>query len=433
MSQFIIQGGNTLKGNIQVAGFKNSATPILAACILTKEEITLHNVPVIEDVKKMIQILVSLGVKVSWLDTNSLKINAADLDPDKLDMDLVSTLRSSILLMGAMVGRFGKITTKAPGGCQIGARSMDTHFKAFDRLGVKVDCDEKIYHLEKTRPADEEIVMSEFSVTGTENIILAGALNQGEITVNIAAADSSVQDLCWFLQSMGAEIEGVGTHTLKIKGVKSLKGTEYHIMPDPIETGTFIALAGVTKSQLNITQAAPKFLALELEKFKEAGLKIDIDYLDLSPNKNYRLANIKVNGKVDLQAVGKIHDMPYPGFAPDLIQPFTALMTQAKGTTLIHDWMYDGRMKYVAELKKMGANIIVSDPHRIIVIGPAPLFGKEMYSFDLRAGATLIVAALAARGKSVIDNIYQVDRGYQNLDQRLSKLGAKIERVNTNE
>jgi UDP-N-acetylglucosamine 1-carboxyvinyltransferase len=232
---------------------------------------------------------------------------------------------------------------------------------------------------------------------------------------------------------MGAEIEGVGTHTLKIKGVKSLKGTEYHIMPDPIETGTFIALAGVTKSQLNITQAAPKFLALELEKFKEAGLKIDIDYLDLSPNKNYRLANIKVNGKVDLQAVGKIHDMPYPGFAPDLIQPFTALMTQAKGTTLIHDWMYDGRMKYVAELKKMGANIIVSDPHRIIVIGPAPLFGKEMYSFDLRAGATLIVAALAARGKSVIDNIYQVDRGYQNLDQRLSKLGAKIERVNTNE
>ncbi|MBT4349434.1 UDP-N-acetylglucosamine 1-carboxyvinyltransferase [bacterium] len=433
MSQFIIQGGNTLKGDIQVAGFKNAATPILAACILTKEEVILHNVPVIEDVKKMIQILVSLGVKVTWMDTNSLKINAADLDPEKIDMSLISTLRSSILLIGAMLGRFGKIITKAPGGCQIGARSMDTHFKAFERLGVKVECDEKIYNLEKVKPADSEIVMSEFSVTGTENIILAGALNQGEITVKIAAADPSVQDLCWFLQSMGAEIEGIGTHTLKIKGVKSLKGTEYNIMPDPIETGTFISLAGVTKSKLNITQAAPQFLALELEKFKEVGLKIKINYLDLSPSKNYRLANIEVDGKVDLQAAGKIHDMPHPGFAADLIQPFTALMTQAKGTTLIHDWMYDGRMKYVAELKKMGANIIVSDPHRIVVIGPSPLFGKEMTSFDLRAGATLILAALAARGKSVIDNIYQVDRGYQNLDQRLSKLGAKIERINTKE
>ena len=433
MSQFIIQGGNTLKGDIQGAGFKNAATPILAACILTKEEVILHNVPVIEDVKKMIQILVSLGVKVTWMDTNSLKINAADLDPEKIDMSLISTLRSSILLIGAMLGRFGKIITKAPGGCQIGARSMDTHFKAFERLGVKVECDEKIYNLEKVKPADSEIVMSEFSVTGTENIILAGALNQGEITVKIAAADPSVQDLCWFLQSMGAEIEGIGTHTLKIKGVKSLKGTEYNIMPDPIETGTFISLAGVTKSKLNITQAAPQFLALELEKFKEVGLKIKINYLDLSPSKNYRLANIEVDGKVDLQAAGKIHDMPHPGFAADLIQPFTALMTQAKGTTLIHDWMYDGRMKYVAELKKMGANIIVSDPHRIVVIGPSPLFGKEMTSFDLRAGATLILAALAARGKSVIDNIYQVDRGYQNLDQRLSKLGAKIERINTKE
>jgi UDP-N-acetylglucosamine 1-carboxyvinyltransferase len=430
MSQFIIQGGNTLQGNIQVAGFKNAATPILAGTILTKEEITLHNVPVIEDVKKMIQILVSLGVKVTWTDKNSLKVDASQLDPEKLDMNLVSAMRSSILLMGAMVGRFGKIVTKAPGGCQIGARSMDTHFKAFERLGVKVDCDDKVYTLEKVRAADTEIVMSEFSVTGTENIILAGALNQGEIKIDIAAADPSVQDLCWFLQSMGTEIEGIGTHQLKIKGAKALSGTEYHIMPDPIETGTFVSMAGCTRSEITITQAAPAFLALELEKFKEAGLEIDVDYLDISPNKNYKLANIRVNGRVDLQAVGKIHDMPYPGFAPDLIQPFTALMTQAKGTTLIHDWMYDGRMKYVAELKKMGANIIVSDPHRVIVIGPSPLFGKEMNSFDLRAGATLVLAALAARGKSVIDNIYQVDRGYQALDQRLSNLGAKIERVN---
>lgn len=430
MSKFIIQGGNSLKGTIEVAGFKNATTPILAASVLSKEKITLHNVPVIEDVKKMIQILTSLGVKITWLDKHSLTVDAAEVDPEKLDMDLMSTMRSSILLMGAMVGRFGRIKTKAPGGCQIGARSMDTHFKAFHHLGVDVDFDGKYYTLEKKRAANTEIVMDEFSVTGTENIILASAINQGEVKIRIAAADPSVQDLCWFLETLGLEIEGIGTHELVIKGSKSLSGGEYHIMPDPIETGTFIALAGCTRSEIVVANAAPHFLALELAKFREAGLKIEISYLDLSPNKHYQLANIKVDGRVDLKAVEKIHDMPYPGFAADLIQPFTALMVQAHGTTLIHDWMYDGRMKYVAELKKMGANIIVSDPHRIIVIGPSPLFGKEMNSFDLRAGATLIVAALSARGESVIDNIYQVDRGYQFLDQRLANLGAKIQRVN---
>ena len=429
MSQFIIQGGNSLQGEIKVAGFKNATTPILAASILTKEPVTLHNVPVIEDVKKMIQILVSLGVKITWLDKNSLKIDSANLDPEKLDMDLISTMRSSILLMGAMVGRFGRIKTKAPGGCQIGARSMDTHFKAFHKLGVQVDCDDKFYILEKVAPASSEIVMNEFSVTGTENIILASALNQGQVKIRVAAADPSVQDLCWFLQSMGLEIDGIGTHDLVIRGSNHLQGTEYTIMPDPIETGTFIALAGLTRSKLLILNTAPYFLPLELEKFKEAGLKIEIQPLALSKQKNYQLANLLVDGKVNLKAIDKVHDMPFPGFAADLVQPFTAMMTQAKGTTLIHDWMYDGRTKYVAELKKMGADIMVSDPHRLVVLGPTPLYGKEVTSFDLRAGATLIIAALAASGKSVIDNIYQVDRGYEFLDQRLAKLGAKIERV----
>lgn len=429
MSQFIIQGGNSLQGEIKVAGFKNATTPILAASILTKEPVTLHNVPVIEDVKKMIQILVSLGVKITWLDKNSLKIDSANLDPEKLDMDLISTMRSSILLMGAMVGRFGRIKTKAPGGCQIGARSMDTHFKAFHKLGVQVECDDKFYILEKVAPASSEIVMNEFSVTGTENIILASALNQGQVKIRVAAADPSVQDLCWFLQSMGLEIDGIGTHDLVIRGSNHLQGTEYTIMPDPIETGTFIALAGLTRSKLLILNTAPYFLALELEKFKEAGLKIEIQPLALSKQKNYQLANLLVDGKVDLKAIDKVHDMPFPGFAADLIQPFTAMMTQAKGTTLIHDWMYDGRTKYVSELKKMGADIMVSDPHRLVVLGPTPLYGKEVTSFDLRAGATLIIAALSASGKSVIDNIYQVDRGYEFLDQRLAKLGAKIERV----
>ncbi len=430
MSKFIIQGGNKLKGEIRASGFKNAATPIIAATVLSKEEIVLHNVPAIEDVKKMLQILTSMGAKIVWTDAHSVKINNAEIDPEKMDMALVATMRSSILLMGALLGRFGRLRTKTPGGCQIGARSMDTHFKAFEALGVKVEFDGEFYTLTKDRAADEEVTLSEFSVTGTENIILASAFNQGTVIINIAAADPSVQDLCWFLQSLGVEISGIGTHHLVIKGPKALHGGEYYIMPDNIETGTFIALAGATRSQITITHAAPQFLTLELVKFREAGLKITIEYSEISPNPNYRLGSITVDGRVDLQAIGKLHDMPYPGFAADLVQPFTALMTQAKGTTLVHDWMYDGRLKYVAELKKMGANIVVSDPHRIVVLGPSPLFGKEMHSFDLRAGATLIIAALAAEGESVIDNIYQVDRGYEALDVRLSNLGAKIERIN---
>lgn len=429
MSNFIIQGGNSLKGSIKVAGFKNAATPIIAATILSKEDIILHNVPLIEDVKKMLQILVSMGSKVTWMDKNSVKINNEKLDPNKIDMKLVSAMRSSILLMGAMVARFGKISIKEPGGCQIGARSMDTHFAAFKELGIDVKREEKLYFLEKVRAADEEIVMGEFSVTGTENVILAVALNHGKVNLKIAATEPSVQDLCWFLQSLGVEIEGIGTNFLVIEGKKKISGGEYYIMPDPIETGTFIALAGATKSQFTIENAAPAFMNLELQKFREVGLKFDIKYLDISPSKHYKLANIYVDGKVELKSIKKLHDMPHPGFAADLVQPFAVLMTQANGTSLIHDWMYDGRLKYVPELQKMGANIIVSDPHRIIIIGPAPLFGKEITSFDLRAGATLIIAALAAAGKSVVSNIYQVDRGYEELDVRLAALGADIERV----
>ena len=431
MSNFIIQGGSSLHGSIKVAGSKNDATPIIAATLLTKEEIILHNVPVIEDVKKMIAILVSMGSKITWTDKNSLKIQNDNIDPSKIDMKMVSAMRSSILLMGSLVARFGKLTTKEPGGCQIGSRPMDAHFDAFDKLGVEITRDKEddcYFHLEKKRASEEEIIMKEFSVTGTENVLLAAALNQGPVSLRIAASDPSVQDLCWFLEAMGVNIEGIGTHELKIKGAKALHGCEYYIMPDPIETGTFICLAGATRSKFVIEQAAPRFLALEIEKYKEVGLKLDIKYLDLSPNKNYKLANIEVNGKVDIKAINKLHDMPYPGFAADLIQPFSVLMTQAEGTSLIHDWMYDGRLKYVAELKKMGANIVVSDPHRIVVIGPSPLFGKEITSFDLRAGATLIIAALAASGTSVVSNIYQVDRGYEKLDERLSKLGASIKR-----
>ncbi|PIR06296.1 MAG: UDP-N-acetylglucosamine 1-carboxyvinyltransferase [Candidatus Komeilibacteria bacterium CG11_big_fil_rev_8_21_14_0_20_36_20] len=430
MSEFIIQGGNTLHGNIKVAGFKNAATPIIAASILTKEEIILHNVPLIEDVKKMLQIIVSMGAKVNWLDKNSVKIDNSQLNPDKIDMTVVSCLRSSILLMGALLARFGKVRIKEPGGCQIGARSMDVHFRALEQLGVEIKSDDNQYILKKVKPAQEEIVMTEISVTATENIILAAALNQGTVSIRLAASEPHVQDLCWFLESLGVEIKGIGSHDLIIKGATILHGGEYTIIPDLIETGTFISLAGATRSKITIENTAPQFIALELEKYKEVGLKLEIEYLNQDPQGHYKLANIKVDGKVNLKAIKKLHDMPYPGFAADLIQPFAVLMTQAKGTSLIHDWMYDGRLKYISELKKMGANIVVSDPHRVVVIGPSPLFGKEINSFDLRAGATLIIAALAASGTSTVTNIYQVDRGYEQLDLRLANLGARIKRIN---
>jgi len=352
------------------------------------------------------------------------------LNPDKIDMTVVSCLRSSILLMGALLARFGKVRIKEPGGCQIGARSMDVHFRALEQLGVEIKSDDNQYILKKVKPAQEEIVMTEISVTATENIILAAALNQGTVSIRLAASEPHVQDLCWFLESLGVEIKGIGSHDLIIKGATILHGGEYTIIPDLIETGTFISLAGATRSKITIENTAPQFIALELEKYKEVGLKLEIEYLNQDPQGHYKLANIKVDGKVNLKAIKKLHDMPYPGFAADLIQPFAVLMTQAKGTSLIHDWMYDGRLKYISELKKMGANIVVSDPHRVVVIGPSPLFGKEINSFDLRAGATLIIAALAASGTSTVTNIYQVDRGYEQLDLRLANLGARIKRIN---
>jgi len=434
MENFIIQGGHKLQGDIEVKGAKNATTPILAATVLIQGECILHNVPRISDVETMLSIIKSMGGAAEWFADNSLRINCTDIDPTKIDLKLVKKIRSSILFMGCLAQRFGKFSMPLPGGCNIGSRPLDAHFDALRNLGYRCTLKNDLYTIERTTQPSKELVMSEFSVTATENVILASVIGDNKLTIKCCAAEHIVQDLCWFLNSAGAKIQGIASHTLQISGVSKLHGVEFTVMPDPIEMGTFIALGAVMQSPIRICNAAPEFLSLELRKFADAGVKIDFENIRSDALGKYQLATILPRKLHMLKALKKVHTMPYPGFAADLIQPFTLLMTQAQGITLIHDWMFDGRLRYVTELQKMGANITILDPHRITVMGPTPLYATEITSYDLRAGATLVLAGLLANGETTIKGIEQVDRGYEKLDERLSKLGARIKRaVNKND
>lgn len=429
MAKFIIHGGKQLKGDITVSGAKNSATSIIAATLLTEEECIIHNVPRIEDVHRMLEIIHSMGGIYEWIDTHSVRIVNKNIDPSKMNYDIVCKLRSSSMFIGALLARFDEFQMPAPGGCKIGARPMDAHFTTLEKLGVSISQENGYFHFQRDKLVGTEITMPEFSPTATNNILFATVLASGKSKINCADAGYSIQDSCWFLNSMGAKIFPIGSNFLNIEPVENLHGTEYTIMPDPIEIGTFISLASATRSEITIRDASIDFLHLALEKFQEAQCNFSIEKIDKRYNENYELVNIHIKPSSKLTAIKKIHNMPYPGFAPDLLPPFAVLMTQAEGTSLIHDWMYDDRLKYINELIKMGANAIVCDPHRALIVGPTPLYGQEITSFDLRAGATLIIAALLADGKSEIDNIYQVDRGYEHIDKRLKQLGADIERL----
>ncbi len=427
METFIIQGGRKLTGTLPIVGAKNAATPILAATVLVEDDCVLHNVPAISDVTTMIDILVSMGARVTRHKSGTLTINCSRLNPETIDFDKVSRIRSSVFFMGCLAQRFGKIKISVPGGCNIGSRPLDAHFDAFRNLGYHCEAEDNFFIIEKRTNSKPQFVMKEFSVTATENVILASVLADS-VVVKCCAAEHVVQDLCWFLEAAGARIDGIGTHTLSITGVAKLHGVEYAIMPDPIETGTFIALSAATHSELELTNAAPQFLDCEINKFEEIGMTYTVADERSDSLKHYTIATIRPHKKHTLQAIKKLHSMPYPGFAADLIQPFALLMTQAQGVSLIHDWMYDGRLRYVNELQKMGANITILDPHRIMVAGPTPLSAKEITSYDLRAGATLVLAALLAEGTSIIHGIDQVDRGYEALDARLRAVGALIRR-----
>ncbi|MFN3301500.1 MAG: UDP-N-acetylglucosamine 1-carboxyvinyltransferase [Patescibacteria group bacterium] len=417
MSRFVIQGRQQLEGEIEVKGMKNAITPILASTLLISGDCILKNVPRILDVETMIEILKSLGSRIEFLDEHTLKINNKDVNLQKLDKILIKKMRSSVLLIGPLLSRFGKVEIPEPGGCIIGNRPIDTHLNALEKFGVKIEKEGEFYSLKTKGLVGNEIVLQEFSVTATENAIMTAVLAKGKTVIKLAAAEPHVQDLCNFLNKAGAKISGIGTHTLEIIGTKKLKGVEHTIIPDQIETGTLAVIGALNQGKILIKNIAPEHLDIILLKLKQIGVNFELKKNSLLV---YHTAKLKA---FNLQT------LPYPGFPTDLQAPFGLLATQCQGTSLIKDPMYEGRLGYIQELVKMGANAIIADPHRVIITGPTPLYGQEIKTLDLRAGATLIIAGLIAYGETIINDAEIIDRGYEKIDERLAKLGAKIKRL----
>ncbi|HHE76523.1 MAG TPA: UDP-N-acetylglucosamine 1-carboxyvinyltransferase [Candidatus Parcubacteria bacterium] len=442
--KFVIRGGVPLKGEVEVRGAKNATFPILAAALLTDETCVVDNVPLIEDVFKMLRILEEMGVKVSWLGKRKLSINSANIDPAKIPSKIVTLFRGSILLLGPLLARFEEVKIPTPGGCIIGARPLDTHLDAFSQLGFKYYSYPKIKSykgkskfycfkkekkdfgqefrtistLEKNNKSLSEVVLREFSVTATENVLLFAALSGKKIVLKIADLDYQVRELVRVLRKMGVKINEAGLHSLEIIGKKKLKGFQHSIISDPIETSTFMMMSLATKGEVIVKKAQLSFLDLFLKRLYDFGAKFKI--LDSETIKMLPSRNMKID---------KIQSLPYPGIHSDIQPELGVLSTQTKGATLIHDPLFEGRLKYLEELNKMGADVIFCDPHRAIVHGPTELIGIDFPSPDLRAGAALITAGLIAKGKTVINNIYQIDRGYERIEERLSLLGADIKRV----
>ncbi len=420
MAKLVIEGvtaGKKLTGEIAVAGSKNASASLIPATIIAAGPCTLTNVPDLTDVNGLLDILLSMGAKVERND-HTVDIDTTNLDPNKIDMDSVGKMRMSILLLGALIARFDKVQIPKPGGCKIGARPVGTHIDALEALGANVKKDNGCFVVAKSeRLKGVEMTLDEFSVTASENAILAAVTAEGETKIHTTAQEPHIIALCEYLNKMGAKVTGVGTHDLIIQGVDKLSPADFEVIPDYVEMGTFICLAAATRGEVTITNFRPEYVRLELEIFKKLGV-------------NYELSEntCKVRpGK--LKAIRKVECRPGPGFAADILPPTVALLTQCEGTTLVFDTMYEGRLQnYVPELGKMGASANVIDPHRATVTGPTPLYGQKTTSADLRAGATLIIAALMADGKTEIENADQVDRGYENIVERLSALGASIKK-----
>jgi len=420
--KFVIQGGRPLRGEVEIRGAKNAAFPILAATILTKEDCQISNLPLIEDVFKMLKILEKMGAKLAWQGKRKIKINCSKINPSKIPLDLVSCFRGSILILGPLLARFNKVKIPPPGGCLIGARPIDTHLDAFSQAGLKISTKDNFYYFvlpfQSRKGQKKEIILQEFSVTATENILLFSAALPQKTILKIADQDYQVQELIKVLLKMGVRVKNTGVHTLEIIGSGKLNGFQHTLISDPIETGTFIIAALATQGEVLIKNAELSFLDLFLKRLKDFGAKFKI--LDSKTIKIFPSENLKIN---------KIQSLPYPGIHTDLQPELGVLSTQTKGPTLIHDPLFEGRLKYLDELNKMGADIIFCDPHRAIVYGPSKLQGIEIPSSDLRAGAALVIAGLIAKGRTVINNVYQIDRGYERIEERLQELGANIKRV----
>lgn len=424
MEKFIIEGGHPLHGEVTPAGNKNAALPLLAACLLTDEPIVLRNVPDILDVRTMRALLESLGVEINPLEPHTWRIQAKVIRPADLDPDLTRKIRASILLAGPMTARMGELRLPPPGGDVIGRRRVDTHILALTKLGAKVTYD-RYFYFSANGLTGADILLDEASVTATENAIMACVTAKGQSIIRNAASEPHIQELCHFLNTLGAKIENIGSNTLHITGVEKLHGGEFTIGPDYLEVVSFIGAAAVTHGEIWIRNAGNQYLDMIRLVFGRLGVHWETSGDDIFvPSKQ------KLVIEPDLgNAIPEISVMPWPSFPTDLMSIALVVATQSKGTVLFHDWMYPSRMFFTDKLVGMGAQIVLCDPHRCIVQGPTELYGEKMESPDIRAGMALVLAALSAKGTSVIRNIGQIDRGYEKVDQKLAALGANIQRV----
>lgn len=426
MNRYIIDGSYPIRGRVRASGNKNAALPCIAAALLTDETVVLKNIPDIEDVHVMLEVLESLGASVKKEKTKgSYRISASDITSSEIPLALAKKIRASILFAGPLLARTGKIQMSPPGGDVIGRRRLDTHFLALSALGAQVEVD-GVFMLSANKLVGVEIFLDEASVTATENAIMAAVLAEGKTVIQNAASEPHVQDLCNMLNGMGAKIEGIGSNILRIAGVKRLGGTEFKIGSDYMEVGSFIGLAAVTRGELEIEDASPRHLKMTKLAFAKLGIHWERDGEDIRIAPGQSLKVIPDMGGM----IPKIDDAPWPGFPPDLTSIITVVATQVEGTVLIHEKMFDARMFFVDKLIGMGARIVLCDPHRAVVSGPARLTGTELTSPDVRAGMAMVIAAICAEGTSVIHNVYQIERGYEDLVGRLNKLGAQISRKN---
>ena len=426
MEKFIIQGGVPLSGEIAPAGNKNAALPILAACLLTDEELVIGNVPKIRDVESMLGLLERLGVKVAWTGDNEVKLQADSISGTEVDEELANRIRASFLVAGPLLARFGQVKMPPPGGDTIGRRRLDAHLDAFRDMGAKADGD---VWLELSAPPGglkpKRIFMDEPSVMGTENALLAAALTKGPTTIENAACEPHVQDLARLLCKMGAQVDQIGSNVMTVHGQEKLGGAEHDVRPDHIEIASFMALAAATGGELRIRDIVAEDLEGIRRHFRRIGLQTMIEGEDLLVPPEQKLTIRDDQG----DAIPKIDDGPWPAFPADLTSIALALATQAAGTILIFEKMFENRLFFVDKLVAMGARVTLCDPHRAIVAGPSRLHGARLESPDIRAGMAMLIAALAADGTSEIGNVAQIDRGYERIDMRLRDLGARIERV----
>ncbi|HEY6961620.1 MAG TPA: UDP-N-acetylglucosamine 1-carboxyvinyltransferase [Gaiellaceae bacterium] len=419
---FVIEGGRPLHGRLRAAGNKNGALPILAACLLTDEEVRLANMPRIRDVETMMGLLRSLGAEAEWIGENEVRVQAQDVGSE-VDAHLASRIRASFLLAGPLLARTGRASVPPPGGDIIGRRRLDPHIHAFDELGATIDINGRYDIAGKLRGA--HIHLDEPSVMGTENAVMAASLTPGKTMISNAASEPHVQDLCRFLVTLGAKIDGVGSNVLHVTGVERLFGGDHSIAPEHIEVGSFIGMAAVTGGDITIDGIAPDDLWPILPVFRRLGIEVELgdDWVRVPPGQRLEVQD-DLGG-----AIPKVEDGPWPQFPADLTSIAVVVATQAKGTVLVFEKMFESRLFFVDKLVSMGARAILCDPHRVVITGPAKLYGQRMSSPDIRAGMAMVIAALCAEGTSTIGDAYQIDKGYERIDERLRGLGAEIKRV----